>query len=383
MMAREESIHVSTLNLPAPPLSELKDFVRVHALVQGLSAPLVERTLARIQSPAGEGAGAWPYEWMQEGDRTDRNLRSLDAASCFNLARFPFVDGPVRAQALKRCIEVFQQWARTERVPLERIEVSVQGRKVPAYGAGLGQYKAPLLLVMGGVVALKEQWHNFLKASRFIRCPVIVVDFPGAGESGLTYHANSHEELKQALGELLQLAGTGECIALASSFSGPLWLRVALSDSRVRGVILHGSPIHDFFTDPAWWERVPMTTKLAMASCMRVPIEQVETLKSTLALPREELSRLELPVLYVAGLRDEIIPSADWELVEASAPRARVFRLDDVHGTPNRLREAALEIMWNVLRIGGKHRSPAGLLVGSMRLATNLEPKLKRFRSSS
>lgn len=374
---------MSTLNLPAPPLGELKDFVRVHALVQGLSASVVERTLARIQSSVGEGAGAWPYEWMQEGELRDRNLASLDAASCFNLARFPFVDGPGRAHALKRCIEVFQQWARTEGVPLERVEVTVQGRKVSAYGAGLGQYKAPLLLVMGGVVALKEQWHNFLKASRFIRCPVMVVDFPGAGESGLAYHAGSHEELKAALGELLARAGTGECIALASSFSGPLWLRVALSDSRVRGVILHGSPIHDFFTDPAWWARVPMTTKLAMASCMRRPLEELETAKPALALPREELSRLEIPVLYVAGLRDEIIPSADWELVESGVPQGRVFRLDDVHGTPNRLREAALEIMWNVLRFGGKHRSPAGLLVGSMRLAMSLEPRLKRLRPSS
>ncbi len=381
-MSRPAPADVSALRLPAPPLSELKDFVWVHALLQGLSTATVERVLARIHSASGEGPGAWPFEWMQEGERMDRNLRSQEAASFFNLARFPFVDGPVRAHALQRCGEVFQQWAREARLPIERLEVKVQGKIVPAYGVGLGKYKAPLLLVMGGVVSLKEQWQNFLKASRFIRCPVVVVDFPGGGESGLTYHAGSHEDLQALLGELLRLASTGECITLASSFSGPLWLRVALSDPRVRGVILHGSPIHDFFTDAAWWERVPTTTKLAMAACMRLPLEKVEEHKPSLALSREELARLEIPILYVAGLRDEIIPSADWELVEGGAPKARVFRLDDVHGTPNRLREAALEIMWSVLRFGGKQWSPAGLVVGSMRLATSLEPRMKRFRTA-
>jgi len=363
----------TTSDLPVPlPLAELKNFVSVHAAVQGLKRAEVENVLAKIAQASGETADAWPMVWMQEAQRHERQGRFLEAAQRYNLARFPFVESPLRARALRRGVDAFDQWRVRQKPLIARFELDVAGQTVPVYGANFEKSRGPLILVMGGIVALKEQWHQFLLAAPRIGCPVAVMDFPGAGDSSLVYRPQSAADVGAALAALLREAAVKECIAVASSFAGTLFLKLAVENPAIRALILNGSPVHDFFTDPAWWEQVPQVTKLAMAACMKLSLAEMEQCRAELAIAPDDLTRLALPVVYIASLRDEIIPRADWELLAKHVPGAEVVGFDDVHGTPNRLSQASLEIMWRLLGFAGKRKGLLGAVVGALRFFANL-----------
>ena len=79
-----------------------------HASAQHLAA---DEILARIDTD-GEGPGSWSAEWVRAGETYERDGNLLAAATHYNLARFPFVDGPARAEALRRCVAVFDRWRR-------------------------------------------------------------------------------------------------------------------------------------------------------------------------------------------------------------------------------------------------------------------------------
>lgn len=348
----------------ALPLEELQEFVRIHARMFEITPPALEAILRRIRYPSGDSDGAWPMEWLRAGQYLHSRGRYLDAARHYSLGRFPYVDGPARALALKRCIGAFDSWSHRQRT-IHRLILMVDGQRVPAYGANLAA-EAPVLVLMGGIVSLKEQWYQFLRAGLF-GMPIVALDFPGTGESPFDYGPQSAKQVAAILDAALKRVGAERCVVLASSFSGSVFAQVAAIEPRIAGLIMHCSPLHHFFSDRAWWSRVPTTTKLSLAATMKVSLDEAEIQLPKLAVKRDELAALRIPVVYIASLRDEIVPSADWEMIEELVPSGRVIGFDDVHAAPNHTRQAGLEIMSAALTITRRQRSAIGVALGLMR----------------
>jgi esterase FrsA len=345
------------------PLKELKDEIPIQARMHDIEAGALSRILRRIERAGGDGAGSWVGEWVREGDRLRRAGKHLEAARHYSMGRYPYIDGPAREDAYGRCLASFHRWVHKQR-KVELLVLRVGDLEVPAYGARLGA-KEPLLLVMGGVVSVKEQWCQFLKAD-IMKFPVIALDFPGTGEAPFPYDEHAVSRVGELVAAILSRVGADHCFVIAPSFSGPIFARVAARDPRIAGIVMPAAPLVHFF-DPSSWPKVPRTTQLAVAAAAGRPAGEMEALLPALAVPERELASLRIPVTYIANLRDEIIPAPDRELIEKVVPQGRTVRIDDTHGAPNKWRQAGLEMMTAILEMTGRQRTAFGTLVRGFR----------------
>ena len=114
--------------------------------------------------------------------------------------------------------------------------------------------------------------------------------------------------------------------------------------------IFLGAPIHHFFTDQAWWSQVPLTTKRTLAHLLHIEIEDLFPAISHMALSETQLKSLSIPLNYIFSRRDEIIPASEKHFLQQHTPRLNLREFDDVHGSPNHLKEMQLWIPLSILR---------------------------------
>ena len=333
-------------------VAELREFALVHARAQRI--PGYRELLGRIESDEGEAPGSWVREWSRAGQSHVDRGDLLAGCRHFAMARFPYVDGPAREQALTRCVQTFDTWRMARAGAIERLDLDVPGGKIGAWGSGLSTTRRrPLLVVMGGIVSVKEQWAAVLPALCRWGLAVVVTELPGVGENGLPYRADSWRMLSGVLDALAERADVSETYALALSFSGHLALRCAVADPRIRGVVTTNVPVHDFFTDAEWRSRVP---RLTLDTLRHLTGDEPHDL-SGWALTGDELKSLRIPVRAMVSRRDEIVPPGDAEFLRRHVSDLKVLDLDDVHGSPAHTLETRLWTGRSVLRIS--NRMPA------------------------
>ncbi|KAB8169636.1 alpha/beta hydrolase [Streptomyces sp. 3MP-14] len=343
-------------------VEELKQFVVVHSRAQGLPGELYEGVLTRIEHD-GEGPGSWTAEWSAAAERLAEEGNLLAACQCWNTARFPFVNGPARAEALTRCVDAYGRWS-AEQANIRRIEVQLDdGSAGPkgrffCWAGGLSPTEErPLLLLMGGIVSVKEQWAPALAQAEATGMAMVAAELPGVGENTLTYTPDSWRMLPALLDALAEHGRVGQVYAAAMSFSGHLALRAALHEPRIRGVVTVGAPVSGFFTDRDWYDRsVPRVTKDTLAHLTGLgPAELLDGL-GAFALRDEELAGLRIPVGYTVSLRDEIIPASDVATLRRLVPDLRLNEHDDVHGSPEHVDETRA---WTVETVFGMMAPPS------------------------
>ncbi|ADP82250.1 alpha/beta fold hydrolase [Pseudofrankia inefficax] len=342
-------------------VAELKRFVVAHARAQKIAG--YRDVLARVQHD-GDGPGSWVRVWSEEAARFERAGRPWEASRRYALARFPFVDGPARQEAMDRCVATFEDWRR-ERPDIEEVEVALDGQRFRCWASGLSAtQRRPTLLISGGIVTVKEQWAPMLPMLRRFGMAVVAADMPGAGENPLVYGADSGRMWSAVLDAVADRADVTRSFAIALSFSGHLTLRQALHDQRIRGVVTVGAPVSDFFTDGLWHGRVPRITLRTLAHMAghgrmgRVPPAEL----ARWALSDDELARLRVPVFYTACQRDEIIPASDVARLRRRVQNLHVLEHDDVHGAPNHTARTQLWTLTSLLRmrLSGRRRRPTG-----------------------
>ncbi|WP_327371096.1 alpha/beta hydrolase [Streptomyces sp. NBC_01217] len=317
-------------------LEELKEFARLHARGQGMTAEHATRVLARITNDTTGDPDSWAAVWTAEGRAAADHGDLLDACRHYALARFPYHADADRLRAQRLCVDTFDQWRR-DQDGVERLEFDHSDGTVAAWAAGLDRSR-PLLVVMGGIVSVKEQWAPLLPLLRRLGFAAVVTELPGVGENTVTYGPDSWRTLSFLLDQLADRALVSDTSMLALSFSGHLALRAAAEDPRIRRVLTVGAPVADFFTDEAWWPRVPGIT----ADTLRrlTGSEDLTELRHRLArfaLTPEQLREVRIPVRYVASSRDEIIPDTDQKLLRRTLDDVRFKTFDDVHGSPAHL----------------------------------------------
>lgn len=366
-----------------PPLAELANFARLHARAQGLDEPTVATVLRRILTDGTDAA--WPRVWAAHGDRLLRAGRPLEACRAYTLARFPYPADPERRAAGAAAVRAFDRWRRRTG-GIRRLELDLPGGRAAAWAAGPEPREhRPLLLVIGGIISVKEQWAPFLRAARRLGVAVVVTEMPAVGENTGTYGPHSTElipELLDALGAHACAAGV-EVVAL--SFAGHLALAAAAHDPRITGVHTVGAPVAGVFADPETWRNLPATTRATLAHLTGEdgssagedgaagdgPDAAVRKRLAPMALRPDDLAAVRVPVRYVASRRDEIIPRREWERLAVALPDFTWVEFDDVHGSPAHLTDTRLWLLRGVLARLGDRR--ARLLGAALALRGNCE----------
>jgi dienelactone hydrolase len=347
-------------------VSELKQYILAHASSQNLA---VNDLLAAIHTDDG-GPGSWTREWVRAGEALERDGDLLPAVQHYNLARFPYVDGDARQDALDRCVATFDRWRQS--VPgIERLDLDLPGGRVGAWAIGLStSERRPVLVMTGGIVSLKEQWAPVLPQLAQYGFAGIVTEMPGVGENGLRYDADSPAILSALLDAIADRADVTRTYALALSFSGHSALQAAPAEPRLRGIVGAGAPVAHFFTDKEWQSTVPRITVDTLAHLTRTTPDTVFDEIRDWALTPAALAKVDIPVAYVASGRDEIIPAADPALLRAHVRDLQLIEHDDVHGSPSHFGHTRLWTLAQVLRISGapeQHRAPIETALAELR----------------
>lgn len=334
-------------------VAELKRFIVVHAKAQGLRPAAYQPVLDGIDSDVDGRPGSWAMAWRSSGETLERDGKSLDATRRYVMARFPYVDGPARLRAQDGYLRVFGHWASGQR-GIRPLEVSVGDGVVRCWTTGLSADKPrPLVLIMGGIISVKEQWAPTLRLADRLGLAAVVTEMPGVGENTLRYGVDSHRMITAVLDAVAGRAEVGQTIALALSFSGHLALRCAVEDHRIRGVITAGAPISAFFTDEQWRGQVPRVTLDTLAHLTGRSDDALGELLPQLALTTDQLGALDIPVCYLASGRDEVIPPRDPELLRTHVRDLRMQENDDYHGSPRHVLDSRLWVVESLMRLAG------------------------------
>lgn len=337
-------------------LDELKEFARLHAKGQGMKSRRLERVLAGIRNDEPGAPDSWARVWSTQARLLAARGKPVQACQFYALARFPHHGDADRIRAQRGVVESFDAWRGARGRGIEKLEFSREDGVFSAWAAGLDAPRPlPLLVVMGGIVSVKEQWAQLLP--RFVKLgfATVVAEMPGVGENTLPYGPDSWRLLGFLLDRLRGRAQERNVSLLALSFSGHMALRAAAHDDRIGRILTVGAPVSRFFTDEDWWQRVPRITKDTLAALTGQPGEAalVEAFRHGWMLDPQELRAVRVPVRYVVSARDEIIPGSERALLAEHLPDVGFMEFDDVHGSPAHLGELRLWLLLQLLRTNG------------------------------
>lgn len=360
-------------------IDELKQFAALHARAQGIAADRLARLMDSIANDDEGAPDSWAVRWTEEARREESAGRFLKACQYYNMARFPFVDGPTRARALEACTDAFALWA-VDRPDVERLDVALPGGRARCWASGLSAAdRKPLLLVLGGIVSIKEQWAPILLMAQRMGMAGLVTEMPGVGENSVPYDADSWRMVSGLLDAVADRADVSRTYAIALSFSGHLVLRCASEDGRIRGLATAGAPIREFFTDAQWQKDLPRVTVDTLTHLTGIEESELADRLAAWALDEQRLAALDIPVHYVCSARDEIIPPGEARLLRTQLRRLNLLEIDDVHGSPDHTLETRLWILRSVLRMRGVG-GPQAALLGAVSAAVGMRRRLASGR---
>jgi esterase FrsA len=336
-------------------LYELQNLVMLHARAQNMNVNHCNQVLSRIKTIEHEGEGGWGYEWAREGDRYVADGKAQSAFQFYNLARFPYPSNEDMAAAYEKCVQTFMLCAKARDIDFKRLILSFKGVDIPFYFSSAGERK-PLLLVMGGIVSIKEQWQAFLWAGKKLGVSVLVAEMPGVGENTLVYDRTGYDYLSELIDAVQDFADVSHTHIVAMSFSGNLALRQAMDDSRIRAITTVGAPVYHFFKDEIWWKQVPQTTKRTLAHLCGVAEDKVFEYISRFAIEGKDLASLKIPVYYLRSVNDEIIPTAEKDVLMRHVTALTLREYNDVHGSPNHMSDLQKYVPMTVLKESGTNK---------------------------
>lgn len=346
-------------------VGELKQYAVVHARGQRITG--YQALLDNVHCDDGDTPGSWAAEWGRSAELLEWQGRDLDAARHYAMARFPYVNGAVRQEAADRSVAAIDRW-RAGSGDIEPLEVLLKGGQVRCWTSGLSRSaRKPLLIVMGGIVTIKEQWAPMLVAMRRLGMAAIVTEMPGTGENTLRYGPESWQMISGLLDAVADQADVSQTYAIAMSFSGHMAMRCALDDERIKGIITVGAPVSNFFTDVAWQRQLPRITVDTLAHMIGITPERVIGGLDEWALSAEQLAGLDVPVFYAASSRDEITPASDVHLLRKHVRDLSLVTHDDVHGSPRYVAETQLWTADSLLRARGVRNLQSALISAMLR----------------
>ncbi|WP_078392764.1 alpha/beta hydrolase [Shouchella patagoniensis] len=309
-----------------------------------------EEVLHSITKEHGMTDGSWIREWSKQGDIHRKKHQFIQACQCYNFARFPFVDGPERKDVQTKCVDVFQEWLLDQQLKVEKETIYFNGNEFSVYLSSQRKASNPLLIVMGGIVSIKEQWHQFLMAGPKMGFTVALAECPGVGENSLVYDEKSHGMIGAIMDQLAGRVNVNQTYFVGMSFGGQLGIKQAITDKRIQGITTVGAPVYQFYNEPGWLEQLPLITLKTLAHLTEIPEEEIVWNINHFAISKSEMTNLKIPVHYVFSNKDEIIPLSEKEFLKKHVAQLELIEFDDVHGSPKHMPEIQKYIPLSVMR---------------------------------
>jgi esterase FrsA len=330
-------------------LDELKEFAFLHAASQKMNKKYFSHILNKIDRIDGCNKGSWNNEFKVIADHFFAKKKYSIALQYYNLARFPFINSIEKKLSHRKCIQSFLKFN-----IVDQKFIYHESEKVPFYFKKNKQKNAPLLIVIGGIVSIKEQWFRLLSLSKILNFSFVLMEMPGVGENSCRYHSGSYSIFTTLINSLENEANTKEVHIVAMSFGGNMALKYAAHDSRIKSIFTVGAPLFHFFTDKPWWNRVPLITKKTLAHICQCDEKSLFLKLQDFKLTENELSKINIPIHYIFSKKDEIIPIEEKNYFRNFLNHSITYEFDDVHGSPNHMKEVQLILLRYLLNISGK-----------------------------
>ena len=318
-------------------VKELKSLILLHLQSQSENPEDYKSMLDKIKTDEHADPASWTNQWVKKGNLYYNEGQMKKAITCFNFARFPFINHKDRANAHQRCVQVFNELMVTEKSGIKRVIVKHDQQEIPVYHSGEWKAGTPLLIVMGGIVSIKEQWSNILEKGKKLGYSVCVAEMPSVGENPLTYSADSYRFIGSIMNQIIgnKPSDNLKAVLFGISFSGELMLKYAATDNRILGVICSGSPINHFFTNPNWFENVPETTTRTLAHMTKTNGQYLEEHLQDFVIKEEVFGKIEAKTKYIACRNDDIVPFEEAMYLKMKKADTELLILDDIHGGLN------------------------------------------------
>ncbi len=194
------------------------------------------------------------------------------------------------------------------------------------------------------------------------RAELIALDRPGYGGSGAGSEETSLAAQARAVEALFDLGpSSAPVILVGHSYGGPVVVKAAAEDSRVRGVVIVAGALDPALERKKWFQYLAdlRAARVLMPSRLDVCNREIEALKDQLIAMTPDWARVKVPVVVIQGLADERVPPANADFAERMLPvRPTIERVPGLdHFVPERrpdlIRSAVLELL------GGLQAAPA------------------------
>lgn len=311
----------------------------------GLKSEDAREALANLQSlDRDDWAAAWSsigakYEQRAKTEETGKMNKEAQADYLlawryYSFARWPVPNSPGKEKAYQNALAAFRDYARFLDPPLESVRIPFEGKEIVGYlRLPSGVRPAPVALVISALDSRKED--GVQGDAALIRNGIgfFAVDMPGTGEAPIKADVGAERMFSRVLDYLATRpeVDSKRIVVRGNSWSGYWAAKLAYVErARIRGAVVQGGPVHDYFT--AEWQREALGTPeyLFDLFAARASVYGVKTMDEFLAYgPRlslkEEgfLGKPSAPMLIANGEKDSQVPISDLYLLLHSGGSAK------------------------------------------------------------
>jgi esterase FrsA len=298
----------------------------------GLKPEDAREALANIHSlDRDEWAAAWSAiaeryasraAAEEASDKSKAQRDYLMAWRYYSFARWPTPNSPGKQKAYQNALAAFRNYARFLDPPMETVRIPFEGKEIVGYmRLPNGIRPAPLVLTISALDSREEE--SAQGDAPLLRNGIgfFAVDMPGTGEAPIKVDIGAERMFSSVLDYLATRpeVDNKRILVRSVSWSGYWAAKLAyIERARIRGVVIQGGPVHDYFTPE--WQTPGLKTDEYLFDLFpaRAAIYGVKTMDEFLAYgPKLSLKtegylgKPSAPMLIVNGAKDTQVPIAD------------------------------------------------------------------------
>lgn len=281
-------------------------FMRRQLAVIGISDAELGRVLRDIRSLAD-----WPYAWEAEADRHSAAGDHFGAAAAYYTAqRILLTDSPLKRRLYRLCLVEYEQ---IDQPRLERLRIAAStGDTIAGYlqlpERRAADGKVPLVLIVPGVTATKEEGHPFVLPLLRRGYAVARIDNPGYGETTGKVTAATGQYPTEVLEFLARDPRIdADNMHLLGLSLGAHWTLHSAVSGAARSVVVIAPP----YMPDRYFRDLPTMNHTALAHMTGISdFAQLTAFCEQLSL-RDIAPRITVPVKIFHGGRDRTIPVSE------------------------------------------------------------------------